>query len=1490
MSEEPLYLSKRRSTTKKVDYNEKKADAELSKKIKQLEKTKPKNLKIPKPSSFKYQSFLQNKNISWNFIPSLPPSFRKHRRFSNILTLEDAMIDLKEHILFSKSSLMFKKNDHIYMISEPPGEPYYIGRVVSFIAKQEFHTFINNFKHITTIFPAKYFQVKINWYYRSRDIQENPSNIDPRLLYASLHNDICPLNSYRGKCTVLHTSEINYSKTSITEYVTKPNTFYFDQLFDRYTLKYYDICNTKDLLKLDKNNDFLKVLNERFPFVFIEEKYPLKQIIRKYILDLDDSDDDFDQICSHCHEWCEINLSIKCDQCKTLLHLYCLDPPLDKKSLKGMVWICFNCNNKDVDVPLIQPNITSKINTKKSICLVSPVDSSLLLQGINKENYFFQYFGSMLISHMSDVLLHDLIIPFPLKRSKIGVKNQWSHCNDIEWKYQPYADDKSSRGTSKTSELLWELDTDKLSISELDHYVESRQNDLPKELNILPQATNFLDMILNSLIENNYNIDYASRQSKKLMNRKALKEPTFSTEEIEKFEKAVAEYGSELHPVCKYVGTQPMSMIVRFYYYWKKTEKGREIWGNFKGRRKNKKRKGIKIEDSYNLSQKNKKRRISKPKNTEEENTEWKHMDDSSFDSEQISSVKTLFKCMFCKLDYSPLWYRVTGGSDDDNIQSRITSSISGKISDVEKPLNKLSNKNVAVDDHTLNALCIRCARLWRRYAVKWQQPLDILKKLNGNGVSCLQSTLETILDDKNELHFTLSLSQIHLKFLEWELVQDTELIVKQRFIGIKEPDKLLKMKRNCMSFHSQLNKSVKRLVKRDGYDEEVMKKDLKYYIDTKMEDLRKKQEKEQKKQTFAKEKHDNVKPCLKKEKLPKNDDDIVNPTTTLNVNSNVPLLSISKHCDTVDTNVRTSIKTISTNGEVVIKILSQEGELLGHITVDSEFKTAKIPDSLLLKLFGSSSKKGISNNGFSDESNKINNKRSSIFPPYQFLNECNIPIIKSHNNSYEIIKQYNMSNALDYKLNVGELTGKNVNSYRFSSLPNPNINIKRKSKSPTPISTPTIDKNVMPLECNKRNFCCICLCDIDSHKDEEIICSNCGLNVHIGCYGINNRDFVSQTISSEQSYKPEAYGWLCNVCSNDCNPLFSTNYECVLCNAKEIDHDSAKKKISRAIPDALKPDTRGFWCHVICAMVNNEIECGCSETYQPIYNCGVILLQNNGHKCDICNMLGGGLVNCDKCSYKFHVTCAQDTPNFHIYFKKTYVHDKLFDNRVIKEGNSLYTIKPCIICAHHKDISSNMLSLDYRIHPGITLFEFYMKNYKSNCNTKMSTPRLRANEQKKLLESEQDCLGRNVYVSNSLEKTTRKKSNKCKICGTEFSIYWFDNICHGCHISQLEGISDYEVKDKSQLYDNNLNKRFDENICQKLLGGISDSNLLLDFVLEKKSSTNNPSKIPKRGIKTKKIETVSSYPTNMSEEINLNNHDNYMVENKVVIQQMGHF
>src|ERR1035441_1578280 len=79
---------------------------------------------------------------------------------------------------FYKFLLADHSSDHVYLVCEPPGEPYYLGRVMEFL-------------HMGNDSTRPVDALRLNWYYRPKDIGRKVN--DTRQVFASMHSDICPL-------------------------------------------------------------------------------------------------------------------------------------------------------------------------------------------------------------------------------------------------------------------------------------------------------------------------------------------------------------------------------------------------------------------------------------------------------------------------------------------------------------------------------------------------------------------------------------------------------------------------------------------------------------------------------------------------------------------------------------------------------------------------------------------------------------------------------------------------------------------------------------------------------------------------------------------------------------------------------------------------------------------------------------------------------------------------------------------------------------------------------------------------------------------------------------------------------------------------------------------------------------------------------------------------------------------------------------------------
>lgn len=139
--------------------------------------------------------------------------------------------------------------DHVYLICEPPGEPYYVARIMEFLHAKNDHSL-----------PID--SLRVNWYYRPRDIQRKVN--DTRVVFASMHSDTCPLTSLRGKCRILHRSDIS----DLDEYRKTKDNFWYEKMYDRYIHRYYEVIPTAQVINVPER--VKRVLDERWKFVIVE--------------------------------------------------------------------------------------------------------------------------------------------------------------------------------------------------------------------------------------------------------------------------------------------------------------------------------------------------------------------------------------------------------------------------------------------------------------------------------------------------------------------------------------------------------------------------------------------------------------------------------------------------------------------------------------------------------------------------------------------------------------------------------------------------------------------------------------------------------------------------------------------------------------------------------------------------------------------------------------------------------------------------------------------------------------------------------------------------------------------------------------------------------------------------------------------------------------------------------------------------------------------
>ncbi|KAI0022172.1 hypothetical protein F4780DRAFT_769847 [Xylariomycetidae sp. FL0641] len=620
---------------------------------------------------------------------------------------------------------------HVYLVCEPPGEPYYLGRIMEFLHLQN-----------DTRRPVD--ALRINWYYRPKDIGKKVN--DTRLVFATMHSDISPLTSLRGKCDIRHRAEID----DMDLFRKQSDSFWYEKLYDRYIQKNYDIIPCAQIVNVPAR--VKKVLDSRWRFILVEQGRG-KEFTSAV------------KSCKRCNGYCASNDSVDCAVCQQTYHMNCVRPPLLKKPSRGFAWACAACSRAqerklearhtpslldahpegdeeeqwEDEEEGVATNRTTPADgiddshqpaTAEQIYQASLWPYRYLGQhckpedALDYDDRIYPRAGSRLgPKHQATVLPWpgrpvELVKPLETKKGgrregkmskealekleaeKLAREKRPKWVQDEPAGYVARGEDYDSDDPRCTAEKLWmppEAAGASITDAELDDFLATAKAKIIPALGLPEESTNLLDVATNTLFKCDYNPDKAMKALLK-MDRSAFKEPELSPSELKKFEDGVAKYGSELYQVSRHVKTVPHSQIVRFYYAWKKSPRGKQVWGNYSGRKGKKEAK--KAEVSANKLQ----------------DDVADDQDDSAFDTEKALERKRGFVCKFCSTKSSRQWRRAP------NAASTTVSEGGGRGANKDK------------GGQYIVALCRRCAELWRRYAIQWEDLEDLAKKVAAAG------------------------------------------------------------------------------------------------------------------------------------------------------------------------------------------------------------------------------------------------------------------------------------------------------------------------------------------------------------------------------------------------------------------------------------------------------------------------------------------------------------------------------------------------------------------------------------------------------------------------------------------------------------------------------------------------------------------------------------------------------------------------------------
>lgn len=445
--------------------------------------------------------------------------------------------------------------------------------------------------------------------------------------------------------------------------------------------------------------------------------------------------------------------------CQHTYHMNCVKPPLLKKPSRGFAWSCAACSR--AQERKLEARNTPNMNDAHAdaddddfmdededdphgpdTCRTSP-DEEVHHEGTAEQIYQaslwpYRYLG--MHCKPQDALDYDDRI-YPRASTRIGPRNQanvtawpgrqveyvkppelkrngrgnvkWSRENqaaieahkisrmnrpkwvqDMPPGYTVRGEDHDQDDPNCTATPLWiPPPKNVISSSEMNQYMKDAQKKA-KDFGIPSASMNLGDVAMESLFHAGYNTKRAFSILGET-EKAAFKEPELTPTEQKKFEEGVTKYGSELHLVKKHVKTLPASTIVRYYYTWKKTERGKKIWSNFAGRKGKKEAKRAETEA------------------TRYADDVADNDDDSAFDNDKAAQKKRGFQCQFCSTTTSRQWRRAP-----NSIQVPAADGGSAKSSSKDK------------GPQLVMALCRRCAELWRRYAIRWEDMEEVAKKV----------------------------------------------------------------------------------------------------------------------------------------------------------------------------------------------------------------------------------------------------------------------------------------------------------------------------------------------------------------------------------------------------------------------------------------------------------------------------------------------------------------------------------------------------------------------------------------------------------------------------------------------------------------------------------------------------------------------------------------------------------------------------------------
>ncbi|KAJ3342179.1 putative PHD type zinc finger protein with BAH domain-containing protein [Gonapodya sp. JEL0774] len=120
---------------------------------------------------------------------------------------------------------VYHLGDTVYLTPDFAGEPFGVARLLKFALDKASNEYVCLAGH----------------FYRPKDVHVRHGRGDQRLLVASMHSEVFGVEAIKGKCTVSHKAQVGSTEAELDAYRKKEDCFYYDQFYDRFTQRFYDV-------------------------------------------------------------------------------------------------------------------------------------------------------------------------------------------------------------------------------------------------------------------------------------------------------------------------------------------------------------------------------------------------------------------------------------------------------------------------------------------------------------------------------------------------------------------------------------------------------------------------------------------------------------------------------------------------------------------------------------------------------------------------------------------------------------------------------------------------------------------------------------------------------------------------------------------------------------------------------------------------------------------------------------------------------------------------------------------------------------------------------------------------------------------------------------------------------------------------------------------------------------------------------------------------